>query len=148
VPSGVVLMRNSDREALRITNNYTGAADSTISGSRSGHAPLFLWYAIQRWGHAGFRQRALKSLDDAAYTVTRLRQLGWPAWRHQGALTVVLAAPPEKLIRKWQLATAAGWSHVICMPGIPRTRIDAFLADLESMTPGVGQPRRAKALPR
>jgi histidine decarboxylase len=33
---------------------------------------------------------------------------------------------------KWILATEGTSSHTICMPGITRTQIDAFLSDLEA----------------
>jgi len=34
------------------------------------------------------------------------------------------------LIVKWQLATADGWSHIICMPGVTESKVDRFVADL------------------
>jgi histidine decarboxylase len=130
IPSGVVLVRKEHRDLFAAEANYTGSIDTTISGSRNGHTPLFLWYAIQRWGKAGLRLRAQRGLEVAAYTEARLNQMRWKSWRNPGALTVMLASPPADLAVKWQLATHHDWSHIICMPGITKTKIDRFLDDL------------------
>ncbi|HSX35071.1 MAG TPA: histidine decarboxylase, partial [Candidatus Saccharimonadales bacterium] len=131
MPSGIVIVRK-DMQAAGGAMNYTGSTDTTISGSRNGHTPIMLWYAIQRWGEAGLRERAEDGLELAAYTHRRLKELGWPTWRNPQALTVMLATPSDALIHKWQLATAGGWSHIICMPSVTKERVDAFLDDLVS----------------
>lgn len=130
MPCGVVIVRGHNRELVRRPAEYTGSPDITITGSRNGHAPIFLWYAIQRWGIEGFRGRAQRSLELAAYAHAELQRIGWPAWRNPNTLTVMLASPARELIYKWQLATYEGWSHLICMPGVTRERVDAFIADL------------------
>lgn len=130
-PSGVVLVRKNYRNRIGRMVSYIDSPDTTISGSRSGHAALFLWYAVQHWGVRGFRTRAAEGVALAEYTLQQLQARGWEAWRNPGALTVVLKSPSAALRKKWQLATQNGWSHVICMPGITRTRIDEFLADID-----------------
>lgn len=135
MPSGVVIVKRADIERVRRSANYTGSIDRTISGSRNGHLPLILWHAIQRWGVMGFKHRAEQGLALAAYAHAELQRIGWDSWRNPQALTVMLAAPPEQLIFKWQLATADGWSHVICMPGVRKAMIDAFVADLGEVRP-------------
>jgi histidine decarboxylase len=90
------------------------------------------WYAVQRWGKEGFRERALAGMELAQYTHRKLKELGWPTWRNPQALTVMLATPSDALVHKWQLAGIDGWSHIICMPSVNRERIDAFLDDLVS----------------
>jgi histidine decarboxylase len=130
IPCGVVIARKVDNERLSGGMNYTGSTDTTISGSRNGHTPLFLWYAIQRWGKDGLKKRAEQSLEMAAYALSVFNEIGWPAWRNPNALTVMIKTPPEELATKWQLATHDGWSHVICMPGVTRDKIDRLVADL------------------
>ncbi len=130
MPCGVILVHKADRDLLDGQANYTGSVDTTISGSRNGHTPLVLWYAIQRWGLEGLAERARHSLELAHYTHQRLQHIGWKTWRNPHALTVMLASPPQDLIVKWQLATHDGWSHVICMPGMTETKINKFIADL------------------
>lgn len=131
MPCGVVIVRDSLRiRVMQRAANYTGSADYTISGSRNGHTPIVLWYAIQRWGTDGFRRRAMESLVMAESAHQQLLDIGWPTWRNPGAITVMLAEPDKDIVRKWQLATEGGWSHVVCMPGTPKDRIDEFINDL------------------
>src|SRR5690606_24980198 len=40
------------------TVDYITTVDSTLAGSRSGHAPLLIWYALQTLGVDGLRARA------------------------------------------------------------------------------------------
>jgi histidine decarboxylase len=132
VPCGVIVTKKTDKDLLSGAANYTGSTDTTISGSRNGHTPLFLWYAIQRFGTTGFRERAIEAQKVAAYTHAQLQRIGWDSWRNPQALTVMLAALPPEVITKWQLATHEGWSHIICMPGVTRVMIDEFMKDLST----------------
>lgn len=130
VPCGVIIVKKDHQKNIKQNTNYTGSPDSTITGSRNGHTPLIMWYAIQRWGKEGLRQRALGGFENAEYACRRLQAVGWPAWRNPNALTVMLASPSDHLIHKWQLANTGGWSHIICMPGITKDKIDRFIDDL------------------
>ena len=146
IPCGVVLMRDSIRTQGRYIS-YTAAPDTTVSGSRCGQAAALIWYAIAKYGAAGHRARADGARALAAYTADRLTEIGWPAWRHPDAFTVVLRTPPEPITRKWMLSTGedGDWSHTVVMPGISRAQVDAFVSDLAA--DGVGsrlpRPRRA-----
>jgi histidine decarboxylase len=144
VPCGVVLTRRTLQQQLAQAANYTGTVDSTISGSRSGHPALLLWYAIRSLGHEGLRERAARAREVAAYAVDRLNEIGWPAWRHPHAFTVVFPTPPQEVTAKWVLASANGRSHLICMPGVTKSVIDEFVED---MTPD-GAGRRPAPRPR
>ncbi|WP_433530289.1 histidine decarboxylase [Micromonospora sp. CA-263727] len=139
-PCGVVLIRNHIRtHGSHII--YTDTLDTTISGSRCGLAAALLWHAIATYGREGHRWRISESRRLAAYTVDRLTTAGWPAWRHPHAFTVVLPTPPEPVRQKWLLATDGDISHVICMPGVTRRQIDAFVADLTAATAPTLIPR-------
>jgi histidine decarboxylase len=129
-PCGVVVTRQSLRNRIGAPVDYVATDDTTIVGSRSGHAPLLLWYALMTLGADGLRRRAEQARHVASYAVGRLRELGWPAWRHPHALTVVFDRPPEAIVHKWRLATSERLSHVVCMPGISTRTIDALVADL------------------
>jgi histidine decarboxylase len=130
LPCGVVIVRASNRERVARPVGYTATPDATISGSRSGHAPLVLWYALRRHGLDGLRRRADRARELAAYTHQRLSEIGWPAHRHPYAFTVVLRTPPETVTKKWVLAGQDQWSHIITMPGLHADQIDEFVADL------------------
>ncbi|SRR6266498_763723 len=130
IPCGVVVVKASHRTRLASSLAYTGSPDVTITGSRSGHAPLVLWYALRRLGVEGLRARADDSRALAEYTVQSLVDSGWPAWRRPHAFTVVLDTPPPAVTTTWVLASHGGVSHIVCMPGVTRKQIDAFVADL------------------
>jgi histidine decarboxylase len=129
-PCGIVLTRRSSRDRIGSAIEYIGTRDTTIGGSRSGHAPLLLWYAIRTHGVDGLRRRAAEARRVAAHAERRLHDIDWYARRHPHALTVVLRTPPAEVAIRWRLATSGDLSHLICMPGITEQQIDAFVADL------------------
>lgn len=116
-------------------NPYAGTADSTISGSRSGHTTLLLWSSLTRYGADGHRARAESARQVAQYAVAKLHSIGWQAWRNPHAFTVVLPTPPAVVRAKWVLATDGEWSHIVTMPGITTSQIDEFVADLAATMP-------------
>ncbi len=145
-PCGVLLTRRSLRDRISRPVGYIGGVDSTITGSRSGHAPLLLWYAIERLGVAGLRDRAVRSRELATHATARIQELGWPAWRHPHAFTVVLPHAPAALVDRWMLATHEGVSHIVCMPGVTRDQIDAFVAELAQASRSPDAPVSAEPL--
>ncbi|MET7951982.1 histidine decarboxylase [Micromonospora sp. NPDC005324] len=134
LPCSVVIARRRHTAQLDQLVAYTGSADGTISGSRSGHAAVMLWSAINRHGRDGLRARTYEGRELAAYTCRRLQEMGWPSWRNPEALTVVLRTPPPAVLQRWPLPSSDGWSHVICMPGVTRHQIDKFVSDLVNAT--------------
>jgi histidine decarboxylase len=130
IPCGIVLARRAHVERIGHSVAYIGSVDTTISGSRNGFTPLLLWYAIRRLGIKGMRQRIEHSLDTAAYAERRFTESGIEAWRNPQALTVVFPQPPRAVREHWQLASAGGYSHLICMPHIQREQVDRLLADI------------------
>jgi histidine decarboxylase len=142
-PCGVVVARNSLR-VVETGGGYVGSPDSTISGSRSGHTPLMLWYALATLGVQGLRRRAEAARELAVHLHHDLVAMGWEAVRHPYAFTVVLRTPPAAVLAKWVLVSVGGWSHVITMPGISREQIDEFLADMHAALTSTGHapPRR------
>jgi len=135
-PCGVVVVRARDRDRVARSVGYTGTPDSTLTGSRSGHAALLLWYAIRRHGRDGLRSRAEAARALAAHAHARLVELGWEAYRHPHAFTVVLRTPPEAVARRWVLASAGGWSHIVTMPGVTAESVEEFLADMKAAAAG------------
>jgi histidine decarboxylase len=131
IPCGIVLARRAHVERIGHSVAYIGSVDTTISGSRNGFTPLLLWYAIRAMGPEGMKQRVDHALGVAEYAERRFREAGIEAWRNPQALTVVFPAPPGPVRDKWQLASASGNSHLICMPHVRREQIDELLADIE-----------------
>jgi histidine decarboxylase len=93
----LVVTRRSLKARLGGSVELLGTHDTTIGGSRSGHAPLILWYALHRYGLDGLRNRVRYARDMAAYAIDQLDHIGWPAWRHPHAMTVVLDPPPADI---------------------------------------------------
>lgn len=131
IPSGVLLVKKSHRDRIGRSVAYIGSLDTTITGSRNGHSPLFLWYAIKTLGLEGFKKRVDHSLAVAAYAENRLKSIGLEAWRNQNAITVVFPQPHEIVRKKWQLASERGLSHIICMPNVTESQIDELILDIE-----------------
>jgi len=131
IPCGVVLVKKSNKDRIGRSVSYIGTFDTTISGSRNAITPLFLWYAIAKFGKDGLIQRAKECVSVAEYAVDKLRQALVPAWKNPNALTVIFPSPAKEVCHKWQLASENGMSHLICMPGITTDQIDAFILDFK-----------------
>jgi histidine decarboxylase len=134
VPCGLVLVKKNYKDRIGKLVPYIGTMDTTIAGSRNGHSPVFMWYAIKKLKTAGLRERALESLRVAEYAEKELKAIAVAAWRNPFALTVVFPEPAETVRVKWQIATENGQSHIICMPGITKEKIDEFIEDMRGGT--------------
>ena len=132
IPCGIVLARRGHVDRIGHSVAYIGSVDTTISGSRNGFTPLLLWYAIRTLGLEGMKQRTQHSLETAAYAVSSLQEIGVEAWRNPQAFTVVFPQPSPAVREKWQLASANGFSHLICMPHVQRQQIDELIADIQA----------------
>jgi histidine decarboxylase len=86
---------------------------------------------IKKQGSSGLRDRVKKALSMAEYTQKSLCQAGIAAWRNPNAITVVFPEVAESIREKWQLATADGNTHLICMPNVRKDQIDEFLEDFK-----------------
>lgn len=128
--SGVAMARREHVNRVARGIDYIDGLDGTISGSRSGHSVIELWYALNVIGLDGHRRRTAGARAVAAYTHDRLHAAGWETWRHDHAFTVMLHDPPTELLRRWALPVSDGWAHVLCAPGVGTPVIDAFLAEL------------------
>ncbi|ATL48577.1 histidine decarboxylase [Chitinophaga caeni] len=132
VPCGVVVVKKSNRDRIARSVSYIGSMDTTITGSRNGHSPLFLWYAIQKLGEEGFRDRAFHSLKVADYTREQLNLSGIPAWSNPQCITVVFPEVSKVISEKYQLASESGMTHIICMPNVSLQQVDQFIAEIKS----------------
>ncbi|APG61422.1 histidine decarboxylase [Christiangramia salexigens] len=132
IPCGVIITKRGNRDRISKSISYIGSLDTTITGSRNGHSPLFLWYALKQLGVEGLKARYLHGLEVAEYCKAKLNEIGVEAWSNPGSLTVVIPSTPEQVKQKWQLATEGETSHIICMPNVTKEQIDEFVYDLET----------------
>lgn len=130
IPCGVVITKKKWVEKVETTIEYIGSKDTTILGSRNGHTPLILWYAMQSRGYAGFAKEAKTCIHNAQYLFEQLQYWEYPSMLNKFSNTVVFKKPGQKLIKKWQLATLDNWSHLIVMQNIDRQKIDMFVNEL------------------
>lgn len=129
IPCGMVLALKQNVNRIARSIAYIGNLDTTVTGSRNGITPLFMWYSMRALGKEGLKERVQYSLDLAAYTEKQLCERGIKAWRNPDSITVVMPAVESWIQEKWQLATAAGISHIIAMPNLTKELIDQFVAD-------------------
>lgn len=132
IPSGVIITKKSNRDRIAKGISYIGSLDTTITGSRNGHSPLFLWYALKKMGVEGLKQRLQTSFEVAAYCEKRLNEIGIPAWRNPNAITIIFPKVDDSIISKWQLATQETISHIICMPNVTKAQIDDLILDIQN----------------
>ena len=130
IPCGVIVTKKSNRDRISKGIAYIGSLDTTITGSRNGHSPLFMWYAIKKMGLDGLKMRYKKSLEIAEYCENLLKSKNIEAWRNPNSLTVIFPRVSNFVKTKWQLATEGDFSHVICMPNVNKSQIDDLISDI------------------
>ena len=128
MPCGVQITRLEHVNALSRNVEYLASRDATIMGSRNGHAPIFLWYTLNRKGYKGFQKEVQKCLRNAHYLKDRLRQAGISAMLNELSSTVVFERPrDEEFVRQWQLACQGNMAHVVVMPNVTIEKLEGFL---------------------
>ncbi|XP_057473580.1 serine decarboxylase 1-like isoform X2 [Actinidia eriantha] len=131
MPCGVQLTRIKHINALSKNVEYLASRDATIMGSRNGHAPIFLWYTLNRKGYKGFQKEVQKCLRNTHYLKDRLREEGISAMLNELSGTVMFERPlDEEFVRRWQLACERNMAHVIVMPNVTIEKLDYFLNEL------------------
>lgn len=131
MPCGVQITRLKHINALASNVEYLASRDATIMGSRNGHAPIFLWYTLNRKGYRGFQKEVQKCLRNAHYLKDRLKDAGISAMLNELSSTVVFERPKdEEFVRRWQLACEGNISHVVVMPSVTISKLDSFLNEL------------------
>ncbi|MEO3796311.1 pyridoxal-dependent decarboxylase [Nonomuraea sp. B10E15] len=134
-PCGVVLTRIDPGRSPSASDLLCGASDS-LTSSRNGHAALILWYLLKERGISGLRELAQAGQATAEYAQRRLAAAGWPAWRaHRRARTVVFPTPHHTVLETWALPVVRGISHIVCTPGVTRTRVDRFVTAISAAIP-------------
>ncbi|KAI4321156.1 hypothetical protein MLD38_034574 [Melastoma candidum] len=131
MPCGVQITRLQHINALSRNVEYLASRDATIMGSRNGHAPIFLWYTLNRKGYKGFQKEVQKCLRNAHYLKDRLRDAGISAMLNELSSTVVFERPmDEEFVRRWQLACEGNIAHVVVMPNVTIDKLESFLEEL------------------
>ena len=129
VPCGVVITRKSLIQPLSQDISYIASRDATILGSRNGHAPIFMWYALVKKGDHGIQEDVRACIENAKYLADRLKSRNIPdILLNELSSTVVFPRPSnEEFIKKWQLACDKDICHVVVMPNVQKSKIDEFV---------------------
>lgn len=129
VPCGIALARKKHVDRISRAVEYVGLNDTTITGSRSGLAPLIMWYGLSQHGEAGLREMVGECIEVATYAVDAFQARGVNAWRNKNSPIVVFPRPSEELIKTWTLAPCGDISHIVCLSHVNRAMIDEFVED-------------------
>ncbi|CAK9233000.1 unnamed protein product [Sphagnum jensenii] len=131
MPCGVLITRMKHINALSRNVEYLASRDATIMGSRNGHAPIFLWYTLNRKGYRGFQKEVQRCIRNAHYLNDRLRKVNFGVLLNELSSTVVFERPEdEAFVHKWQLACQGKIAHVIVMPSVTVEKLDLFVEGL------------------
>ena len=130
MPCGVVITLKKYRDQVGSYIEYTGARDGTITGSRNGLSPLFLWHELCCAKKVGFKKIINSCIEKAGYAVKKFNEHGIEAWRNKNSPIVVFPRPSDKTIKKWQLATELDISHMITLTHLTYKTIDQIVAQI------------------
>jgi histidine decarboxylase len=131
IPCGIVLARKEDAKKIASDVEYTRTTDSTISGSRNGITPLFLWHVmIDQKREKLLKKSALLSIKKADYLIKKLSKQNISAWRNPSSHVVVFPRPSEKIRNHWQLAVSGKIARFITTPNISYKALDLLAKDL------------------
>ncbi|CAO2817597.1 unnamed protein product [Amaranthus hypochondriacus] len=130
-PCGIYIARMEHINVLSRDIEYIGSRDATIMGSRNGHAPIFLWYALNHKGYNGLQKEVEMCLDNARYLKDRLISVGVSVMLNELSNIVVFERPQDdKFVRRWQLACQGNIAHISIMPHVTKQKLDTFLDEL------------------
>ncbi len=126
MPCGVLVSRKE--HVLRISSAvaYLRSNDTTLMGSRNGHAVLAIWSRLFGHGKPGYAADVRRCLAMAEELNRLLQSEQVPAFRNDLSLTVVFPHPHERLVKTYQLACNAGLAHAIVMPNVTQELMHRF----------------------
>jgi histidine decarboxylase len=142
IPCGAVLCKRSNMKNIGTFIEYTGAQDNTITGSRNGLSPLFLWHELNGSKEGKFEKLISGCIELASYAIQKFNEQGIPAWRNKNSIIVIFPRPSEKLIRKWQLAIEGDIAHLITLPHLSHRIIDSIVLQVASDSKRRRLPRK------
>lgn len=134
IPCGIVLALKQHVDRVSHVVEYIATADKTLTGSRNGLTPLFLWHFIRSSNEQEKKQRIQDCLALAEKTVRVLNRHNVPAWRNLNSNIVVVPKPSEDVWRKHHLAVENEVAHIIIAPQTvsDETRLHQVMDDLMS----------------
>jgi histidine decarboxylase len=129
MPCGVLIARRGHVDRVASAIAYLRSSDTTLMGSRNGHAVLSIWSRLMGHGACGYRADVRACLARTATLVAALRAADVPVLCNPHSLTVVFPEPDEAIVRTYQLACNKGEAHAIVMPNVTDALIGRFVTD-------------------
>jgi len=127
MPCGILVVRRDHVRRVASVVSYLRSDDTTLMGSRNGHAVLAIWNRLMRLDIAGFRNSARACIERAEGFAGALRSAGVPVLLNPWSLTVVFPKPSERLVNEYQLACHGSSAHAIVMPNVKADLIERFV---------------------
>jgi histidine decarboxylase len=129
MPCGALVARRIHVDRIARAVAYLKSNDTTLMGSRNGHAVLSIWARLFGHGYGGYAHDALGCSLRAEALADRLRASGRPVLCNPHALTVVFDDPGPEIVTRYQLAASKGLAHAIVMPNVTDDLLDRFATD-------------------
>jgi histidine decarboxylase len=129
MPCGALVCRSVHLERFSETPVHLRLSDTTLLGSRNGHAVLSLWTRLMEQGVAGFARDALRCTLRAKDLAGSLRRVGVDVLLNAWSMTVVFPEPSEAIVKTYQLACHMGLARAIIMPSVTDSLIERFIED-------------------
>jgi histidine decarboxylase len=126
MPCGALVARREHVDRIASAVAYLRSNDTTLMGSRNGHAVLAMWARFFAHEADGFRADVAVCLARTASLVARLRAAAVPVLCNPHALTVLFPEPSERIVKTYQLACARGDAHVVVMPSVTDSLLERF----------------------
>lgn len=127
MPCGVLITRRAHVARVANAIAYLRSDDTTLMGSRNGHAVLALWTRLMGHGIEGFRSDVHACLRRASGLATSMRLEGVPVLHNPSSLTVLFPEPDAAIVMRYQLSCVAGQAHAIIMPNVGEEQVQRFL---------------------
>ena len=127
MPCGALVARKAHVERVATAIAYLRSNDTTLMGSRNGHAVLAIWARLMGHGKGGYTADAWNCVEKAKALAERLRQSGVPVLLNPLSLTVVFPEPSEVIVQTYQLACYRSEAHAIVMPNVTDALLSRFV---------------------
>jgi histidine decarboxylase len=126
MPCGALIAKRMHVERISSAVAYLRSNDTTLMGSRNGHAVLAMWSRLLGHNRDGFGGDVEQCLARTDWLVNRLKAEGVPLLRNTYALTVLFPQPSEEIVKTYQLACKDNEAHAIVMPNVTMSLLEDF----------------------
>ena len=129
MPCGAIVARKVHVDRISSAVSYLKSNDTTLMGSRNGHAVLAIWARLFGHGYGGYAHDALSSTARATDLAGRLRASGADVLCNPHSVTVVFNEPEPQIVNKYQLACKNGQARAIVLPSVTDDLLDQFVGE-------------------